>query len=155
MAELKKGDRAPEFSLIDQDHNTVALSQFKGRKLLVYFYPRADTPGCTVQACHVRDAVPDFQRLEVAALGISPDKPERQKKFAERHGLNFPLLSDPDHAVATAWGTWGTRSLYGKLFDGVIRSSFLLDEQGVVIQAWYKVSPKDTVPKALQALGKG
>ena len=154
MAELKQGDRAPGFSLSDQDGNTVELSGFKGRKLLVYFYPKADTPGCTTQACSVRDAAPDLGKLGIAAVGISPDKPKAQKKFADKHRLDFPLLADEDHKVAEAWGVWGEKSMYGKTYEGIIRSSFLIDEKGAVTQAWYKVSPMDTVPNALAALGK-
>lgn len=153
MAELKRGDRAPEFALSDQDGNTVSLGQFKGRKLLLYFYPKADTPGCTAQSCGVRDAMPDLSKLGIAAVGVSPDKPDKQKKFAQKYALSFPLLSDQDHAVAEAWGAWGEKSMYGKKYEGIIRSAFLIDEEGAVIQAWYKVSPQDTVPGALAALG--
>ena len=153
MAELKRKDRAPEFALRDQDGNTVSLGQFKGRKLLVYFYPKADTPGCTAQSCGVRDAMPDLSKLGTAAVGVSPDKPDKQKKFAQKYVLSFPLLSDQDHAVAEAWGAWGEKSMYGKKYEGIIRSAFLIDEKGAVIEAWYKVSPQDTVPGALAALG--
>jgi peroxiredoxin Q/BCP len=152
MAELKKGTRVPEFSLKDQDNTTVSLSQFEGKKLLVYFYPKADTPGCTTQACSVQEAMPDLARLGIAAVGISPDSPDKQKKFAEKYDLHFPLLSDPDHRVADAWGAWGEKSMYGKTYEGIIRSSFLVDEKGALVEAWYKVSPKDTVPNALGAL---
>ena len=153
MGELKRGDRAPEFALSDQDGNTVSLGQFKGRKLLLYFYPKADTPGCTAQSCSVRDAMPDLSKLGIAAVGVSPDKPDKQKKFAQKYALSFPLLSDQDHAVAEAWGAWGEKSMYGKKYEGIIRSAFLIDEEGAVIEAWYKVSPQDTVPGALAALG--
>jgi peroxiredoxin Q/BCP len=152
MAELKTGARVPEFSLEDQDNNTVSLSQFKGKRLLVYFYPKADTPGCTTQACSVQEAMPDLTRLGIAAVGISPDKPDKQKKFAEKYALRFPLLSDPDHSVAESWGAWGEKSMYGKKYEGIIRSSFLVDGNGKLVQAWYKVSPADTVPYALAAL---
>jgi peroxiredoxin Q/BCP len=152
MAELKTGARVPEFSLEDQDNNTVSLSQFKGKRLLVYFYPKADTPGCTTQACSVQEAMPDLTRLGIAAVGISPDKPDKQKKFAEKYALRFPLLSDPDHSVAESWGAWGEKSMYGKKYECIIRSSFLVDGNGKLVQAWYKVSPADTVPYALAAL---
>jgi peroxiredoxin Q/BCP len=152
MPALKNKDRAPEFTLSDQEGNAVALSQFKGKKLLVYFYPKADTPGCTTQACSIRDAMPDLGKLGIAAVGISPDRPEKQKKFAEKYGLGFPLLSDQDHRVAAAWGAWGEKSMLGKKYEGIIRSSFLIDEQGRVVEAWYKVSPKDTVPFAMAAM---
>jgi peroxiredoxin Q/BCP len=153
MAELKSGASAPAFSLRDQDGKTVQLSDFAGKKLLLYFYPKADTPGCTTQACSIRDAMPDFKNLGIDAVGISPDEPAELKKFIDKYGLNFPLLSDPDHNTADAYGTWGEKSMYGKTYEGIIRSSFLLDEQGKVVQAWYKVSPKDTVPFAREALG--
>jgi len=152
MAQLKPGDMAPNFELNDQNGKKVKLSDFTGRKLLLYFYPKANTPGCTAQACSVRDAKDDLTDMGVAALGISPDKPQQQKKFDGKYDLGFPLLSDTDHAVADAYGVWGEKSMYGKKYEGIIRSSFLIDEEGKILQAWYKVSPKDTVPKAREAL---
>ena len=152
MAQLQSGAAAPAFSLPDQDGKTVNLSDFSGKKLLLYIYPKADTPGCTTQACSIRDAMPDLSGLGIAAVGISPDEPGRLRKFRDKYDLNFPLLSDSDHETADAYGTWGKKSMYGKEYEGIIRSSFLLDEQGKVIRAWYKVSPKDTVPFAREAL---
>lgn len=152
MAQLKTGDKAPTFSLTDQNGSTVESARFKGKKLLVYFYPKADTSGCTKQACNVRDAAPDFAGLNVAAVGISPDKPEKQKKFDEKYSLGFPLLSDPDNAVAKAYGAWGEKKMYGKTYEGIIRSAFLIDEKGVIMQAWYKVSPADTASNVAKAL---
>jgi len=153
MAELKSGASAPAFSLLDQDGKKVQLSDFAGKRLLLYFYPKADTPGCTTQACSIRDAMPDFKNLGIDAVGISPDPPAKLKRFVDKYGLNFPLLSDPDHKTADAYGTWGEKSMYGKTYEGIIRSSFLLDEKGKIVEAWYKVSPKDTVPFAKQTLG--
>lgn len=152
MGKLKNGDKAPQFDLLDQNGNSVKLSDYIGRKTLIYFYPKADTSGCTKQACSVRDAEPDLSAAGVAAIGISPDKPEKQKKFDDKYELGFPLLSDADHAVAEAYGAWGEKKMYGKTYEGVVRSSFLVDEKGVIIGAWYKVSPADTVPNAQKAL---
>lgn len=152
MATLKIGDKAPSFSLLDQDGNTVSSKDFQGQKVLIYFYPKADTPGCTKQSCSVRDAQRELSVQGVAVLGISPDKPEKQKKFDDKYSLAFPLLSDPDHAVASAFGAWGLKKNYGKEYEGIIRSSFLIDEQGKIAQVAYKVKPDDTVPKAQAAI---
>ena len=152
MPQLKVGDKAPAFSLQDQSGKTVSLAQFKGKKLLVYFYPKANTPGCTVQSCNVRDAKPAFAKKGVAVVGVSPDKPGAQQKFDEKFGLGFPLLADTEHAMAEAYGVWGEKSMYGKKYFGIIRSSFLIDEKGKIAGAWYKVSPGDTVPEAMASL---
>ena len=152
MPKLKPGDKAPDFALSDQRGKTVKLKDFRGKHLVVYFYPKADTPGCTTQSCEVRDARPALSRLKAAAVGISPDSPERQKKFDDKYGLKFPLLADEDHKVAQAWGVWGEKSMYGKKFKGIIRSAFVIDEKGKIADAFYKVSPKDTVPKVTAAL---
>jgi peroxiredoxin Q/BCP len=138
---LTAGDRAPAFGLRDQTGTTVRLSQFKGRKVLVFFYPKADTPGCTAQAC------------DVAVIGISPDAPEQQARFDEKYSLGFPLLSDPEHVAAGKYGVWGEKKLYGRAYMGIIRSAFLIDERGRVEQAWYKISPKDTPKRLLASLG--
>ena len=152
MTTLAAGDTAPMFALADQHGDTVRLKDFRGRKLLVYFYPKADTPGCTTQSCDVRDHQQDLAGLGVDVIGISPDEPSAQLAFDEKFALGFPLLSDPDHAVADAWGTWGEKTNYGKTYMGIVRSSFLVDEQGRIEQAWYKVSPAKTVPNATAAL---
>ncbi|MBN2324136.1 MAG: thioredoxin-dependent thiol peroxidase [Spirochaetes bacterium] len=152
MPLLEKGDTAPLFELEDQDGRTVSLSDFKGRKVLLYFYPKADTPGCTKQACSVRDNMGSLRTLGIAVLGISPDQPARQKKFDEKYNLGFPLLSDPDHEAAEKYGVWGEKSMYGKKLWGILRSSFLVDENGLIVDRWYKVKPLDTVWKATAAL---
>jgi len=152
MATLQIGDAAPGFSLRDQAGRTVNLADYNGRKLLLYFYPRADTSGCTKQACSIRDSGPQLRTLGLAALGISPDEPGDQAKFDDKYGLRFPLLSDPDHSIAEAYGAWGEKTVSGKTVIGIIRSSFLIDEKGRVSGAWYRVSPEDTVPNALAAL---
>ena len=143
---LAPGDPAPDFALRDQRGATVRLSDFRGRSLLVYFYPEADTPGCTVQSCDVRDHREELASLGVDVVGISPDEPEAQLAFDERFDLDFPLLSDPDNAISTAWGTWGEEE------DEIIRSSFLVDPEGRIERAWYRVKATETVPKARKAL---
>jgi thioredoxin-dependent peroxiredoxin len=148
---LEPGDQAPDFTLLDQDGEEVSLAGFRGRNVLVYFYPKADTPGCTTQACGLRDV--SGQVGNTVILGISPDKPAKQKRFDEKYGLGFPLLSDPDHATAEAYGVWGERSMYGRKYMGIIRSAFLVDGDGRVAEAWYKVSPADTPKNLLRALG--
>jgi thioredoxin-dependent peroxiredoxin len=149
---LKVGDPAPEFALPDQHGETVRLADLRGRRVVLYFYPKADTPGCTTQACSVRDARPDLDTAGAVVIGISPDEPAAQARFDTKHGLGFPLLTDADHAVAEAYGVWGEKSMYGKKFLGIIRSVFVIDEAGRIVETVYKVSPKDTVPKALLAL---
>jgi peroxiredoxin Q/BCP len=153
MDRLVAGKKAPAFSLSDQSGNTVKLSGFKGRKVLVYFYPRADTPGCTAQACGLRDV--QGQVGDTAIVGISPDKPTAQAKFDQKYGLGFPLLSDVDHAVAEAYGVWTEKTNYGRKYMGIERSAFLIDEQGKLAHVWYKISPKDTSARLLEAVGKG
>jgi peroxiredoxin Q/BCP len=150
-AKLTPGTKAPAFSLKDQSGATVKLSGFKGRKALVYFYPKADTPGCTAQACGLRDILPKIG--DTAVIGISPDKPTKQAKFDQKYGLGFPLLSDEDHAVAEAYGVWAEKSMYGRKYMGIDRSAFLVDESGKLAEAWYHISPKDTPANLLQALG--
>ncbi|HWD08486.1 MAG TPA: thioredoxin-dependent thiol peroxidase [Actinomycetota bacterium] len=152
MSELRPGDPAPPFSLPDQDGTTVSLSDFAGQRLLIYFYPKADTPGCTAQSCSVRDARADFSGLGVATIGISPDKPKAQKAFDVKYSLGFPLLADTDHSVADAYDVWRERSMYGKTYWGILRSSFLVGADGRIVKAWYKVTPADTVPNALGAV---
>jgi thioredoxin-dependent peroxiredoxin len=150
MTTLSSGDRAPAFTLTDQHGEKVRLSSFKGRKVLVFFYPKADTPGCTAQACGMRDVAGDIG--DAVVLGISPDAPEKQAKFDTKYDLGFRLLSDPEHAVAEKFGVWGQKKLYGKAYMGIIRSAFLIDEKGKIAEALYKVSPKDTPIKLLKAM---
>jgi peroxiredoxin Q/BCP len=150
MAQLKVGDKTPAFTLLDQSSEKVKLSDFKGRKVLVYFYPKADTPGCTTQACGLRDIA--GQVGDTAIIGISPDAPTKQAKFDQKYSLGFPLLSDEDHAVAEAYDVWQEKSMYGKKYMGILRSAFLIDEKGKLADVWYKVSPKDTPTNLLNAL---
>lgn len=144
---LAVGDKAPTFSLPDADGNTVKLSDFKGRKVIVYFYPAASTPGCTKQACDFRDSLAELNDAGLDVIGISPDKPEKLAKFRDAEGLTFPLLSDPDKKVLTAWGAFGEKSMYGKTVQGVIRSTFLVDEKGVIEVAQYNVKATGHVAK--------
>ncbi|MCE9615197.1 MAG: thioredoxin-dependent thiol peroxidase [Lentisphaerae bacterium] len=153
MSALKAGSKAPRFSLPDQSGKAISLSGFKGKKLLIYFYPKADTPGCTKQSCSVRDNLTSLRGRGIEPVGISPDKPADQEKFDKKFTLGFPLLADEGHTVAEAYGVWGEKSMYGKTYMGIIRSAFLIDETGKVLQAWYKVSPDDTVPNVLKAMG--
>jgi peroxiredoxin Q/BCP len=150
---LAAGDRAPAFHLADQTGTKVRLSSFKGRKVLVFFYPKALTPGCTTQACGLRDVAGDIG--DTVILGISPDEPKKLAQFDEKHELGFTLLSDPDHAVAEKFGVWGEKSMYGKKYMGIVRSAFLIDEQGKISHAWPKISPKDTPTNLLKALAEG
>ena len=152
MAALEVGDKAPAFALKDQHGKLVRLSSFKGQRVVVYFYPKADTPGCTQQSCNLQEAFPQLKKLKAGVLGISPDPVEKQLKLADKYGLKFPLLADTDHAVAEAWGVWGEKSLYGRKFMGIVRSAFVIAPTGKVAAVFYKVSPKDTVPKVTQAL---
>ncbi len=152
MAQLQAGDRAPSFTLTDQHGGKVRLADFRGRPLVVFFYPKADTPGCTTQACALRDERDELARLGAAVVGISPDPPATQERFDAKHGLGYPLLADEDHRVAERWGAWGERSLYGRRFMGIIRSAFVVGPDGRIAAAFYKVSPKDTVPKVRGAL---
>jgi peroxiredoxin Q/BCP len=147
---LQVGERAPAFSLPDQSGQTVSLAGFRGRRVLVYFYPKADTPGCTTQACGLRDVLGDVGGT--AVVGISPDAPERQAAFDKKYTLGFPLLSDEDHSVAESYGVWVERSLYGRKFMGIERSAFLVGPDGTLEQVWYKVAPAATATNLLKAL---
>ncbi len=148
---LSPGAEAPTFTLSDQAGRSISLADYRGRKVLVYFYPKADTPGCTTQACGLRDIL--GQIGDSAVIGISPDPSTKQAKFDQKYGLGFPLLADEDHAVAEAYGVWTEKSMYGRKYMGILRSAFLVDEEGRLDQVWYKISPADTPKKLLAALG--
>lgn len=148
---IEVGTSAPKIKLLDQNGESVALSSLKGRKVLVYFYPKADTPGCTTQSCGLRDIAGDIG--ETVIVGISPDAPAKLKKFDDKYSLGFTLLADEDHAVAEQFGVWVEKSMYGRKYMGVQRSSFLIDENGKVERCWPKISPKDTPTELLKALG--
>jgi thioredoxin-dependent peroxiredoxin len=147
---LKPGDSAPPITLSDQDGNTVKLSSFKGHHVLVFFYPKANTPGCTMQACALRDVTGKVG--DTAILGISPDAPKAQKSFDTKHSLGFPLLADTDHGVAEAYGVWAEKRNYGKTYMGIVRSAFLVDAAGTIAHVWSPVKPGDTATNLLAAL---
>lgn len=149
---LTVGDTAPAFSLPDADGKTVKLSDFKGRKVIVYFYPAASTPGCTKEACDFRDNLADLDRAGIDVVGISPDKPAKLAKFRDEQGLTFPLLSDPDRTVLEAWGTYGEKTMYGKTVQGVIRSTFVVDEKGRIAEAQYNIRATGHVAKLRREL---
>jgi peroxiredoxin Q/BCP len=147
---LVVGERAPAFNLPDRNGDKVRLSSFKGKPVLVYFYPKADTPGCTTQACGLRDVA--SQIGDAVVVGISPDAPAKLARFDDKYGLGFTLLSDPEHTTIEAYGAWGERSMYGRRFMGVVRSAVLVDAKGKISHVWPKISPKDTPVKLLAAL---
>ena len=149
---LSKGDAAPDFVLENQDGEEVTLKSYRGKKVLLYFYPKASTSGCKNQSCAVNEALPELNKLNCEAIGMSADTVKRQKNFAVKNDYNFPLLADLEHVIGDQYGIWGQKKMCGKEYMGIIRSSFLIDEEGKILEAWYKVSPKDTVPKAMAAL---
>ena len=152
MARLETGDKAPAFTLLDQDGAKVSLSSFKGRKVVVYFYPKDDTPGCTKEACQFNENLAAFADADVDVLGISPDKAEAHVKFRTKYGLTFSLLSDPEKKTMEAYGAFGEKTMYGKKTVGVIRSTFLIDEKGKIQQAWYNVRADGHAAKVLDAI---
>jgi len=150
---LAPGDIAPDFALPDADGQEVTLSAHRGHKVVVYFYPAAMTPGCTTEACDFRDSLSSLAGAGVAVLGLSPDKPDALAEFREKEALNFPLLSDPDHKVLEAYGAWGEKTSYGKRSVGVIRSTFIVDEDGRIEKALYNVRATGHVAKLRKELG--
>jgi thioredoxin-dependent peroxiredoxin len=149
---LERGQRAPDFELPDQRGQLVRLSALRGQAVVLYFYPRADTPGCTIQACGVRDRSGEYAEAGARVLGVSPDEVDAVKKFADKFDLDFTLLADADHAVADAYGTWGEKSMYGKKYMGVARATFLIDADGKIARVFPKVSPKTHDDIVLEAL---
>ena len=141
---LAPGDKAPAFSLPDADGNKVSLADYRGRRVVVYFYPAASTPGCTKQACAFRDNLHELNDAGLDVVGISPDPPAKLAKFRDAEGLTFPLLSDPDRKVLAAWGAYGEKQMYGKTVQGVIRSTFVVDEKGKIAVAQYNVKAAHT-----------
>ncbi len=147
---LKVGSKAPAISLLDQHGKKVALKDFAKKRVLIYFYPKADTPGCTQQSCLLRDIRKDIGKTVI--IGISPDASEKQLKFDQKYDLGFMLLADTEHVVAKAYKVWQKKSMYGREYMGIVRSAFLISATGKIEQAWYKISPKDTPTNLLEAL---
>ncbi|HEY7854320.1 MAG TPA: thioredoxin-dependent thiol peroxidase [Aquiluna sp.] len=150
---LETGNPAPTFTLLNQDGEHVSLADHAGQKVIVYFYPAASTPGCTTQACELRDNINSLKSLGYTVLGISPDEPKKLKKFQEKEGLNFELLSDPDNAIQQAYGAYGKKSMYGKEYMGTIRSTFVVDEAGKISHAFYNVKAKGHIDMLRTKLG--
>ena len=151
---VEQGDQAPDFTLPDQDGNPVALSDLRGTPVVLYFYPKADTPGCTTQACGIRDHRGEYERAGAKVLGVSPDPVAAIRKFADKYTLDFELLADEDHAVAELYGVWGEKKMYGKTYMGVQRATFVIDADGKVATVFPKVKPAEHDELVLKALGE-
>ena len=149
---LRPGDEAPDFTLTDADGREVSLSDFRGQPVIIYFYPKDDTPGCTTQACDIRDSWAEFEQFGAAVLGISPDSERSHQRFRAKYDLPHTLLSDPDHTVLIAYGAWGPRTAYGRTFDGVTRSTVLVAPDGKVAAVWPKVKASQHAEQVLTAL---
>jgi len=149
---LKVGDMAPDFSLKDAEEKTVTLSDFKGKKVVLYFYPKDNTSGCTKEACSFRDAYDDILETGAVVIGVSPDSTASHEKFRNKQNLPFYLLSDQDHLVAESFGAWGEKKMYGKTYMGIIRSTFIIDEEGKIVKVYPKVKPADHGTEILKAL---
>ncbi len=154
MSELKEGQQAPEFTGADQEGNTVTLSQFKGSKVVLYFYPKDDTPGCTAEACDFRDNYQGLKAKGIVVLGVSVDDEQSHQKFAAKHSLPFTLLADTDKKIVEAYGVWGEKNMYGKKYMGTNRSTFIIDENGVIIHIIKKVDTKNSTAQVLELLEK-
>lgn len=153
MPKLNPGDNAPDFEALTDADETVRLSDFRGKKVILYFYPKDNTSGCTTQACNFRDSQTEIKSRNAVVLGVSPDGAKSHQRFRAKHDLPFTLLVDSDHEVAETYGVWGQKSMYGKTYMGIIRSHFVIDESGKIVDAQYKVSPKKSTELALAALG--
>ncbi len=151
---VEQGDQAPDFTLPDQDGNRVTLSELRGQSVVLYFYPKADTPGCTTQACGIRDHRAEYERAGAKVLGVSPDPVGAVQKFAENYTLDFELLADENHEVADLFGVWGEKKMYGKTYMGVARATFVIDPDGRIAKVFPKVSPKTHDEVVLEALGE-
>ena len=149
---LKVGDKAPEFTLPSDSGETVKLSDFRGSKVVLYFYPKDDTKGCTIEACELRDRTPEIEERDAVVLGVSPDGVKSHQKFKTKYELPFTLLADEDHAVADAYGAWGEKKMYGRTYEGILRKTFIIDEEGRIERAFEKVRPKGHGDEVVEAL---
>jgi peroxiredoxin Q/BCP len=153
MATLNVGDKAPDFNAVDQDGKPITLADFKGSKLVLYFYPKDDTPGCTAEACNLRDNYQLLLKKGFKILGVSADDDRSHKKFIEKYLLPFPLIPDKDKKILKAYGTWGKKSLYGKIFDGILRTTYVISEKGIIEQVFTKVDTKNHTEQILGSMG--
>jgi peroxiredoxin Q/BCP len=154
MTHLKKGDKAPYFKGVDQNNNEISLDDFKGRKLILYFYPKDNTPGCTAEACDLRDNYNLWLEKGYSVVGVSPDIIKSHQKFAEKYNLPFPLISDPDKEILKAYGVWGLKKNYGREYEGVFRTTFIIDEEGIITDVFKKVKTKEHTKQILEKLEK-
>jgi len=152
MSRLKPGDRAPEFEALTDEDKTMHLKDLRGRKIVLYFYPKDNTSGCTTQACNLRDHYAEIEENDAIVLGVSPDSAHSHQKFRSKHDLPFNLLVDPNHELADLYGSWGEKSMYGRKYMGIIRSQFVIDGDGMIVDARYKISPKKSAEEALKNL---
>lgn len=151
---LNIGDKAPEFELLNDEEEPVKLSDFLGQRVILFFYPKAGTSGCTTQACGFRDNYPKIEAVDATVIGVSPDEPAALAKWKAKENLPYTLLSDPEHEVAEAYGVWGEKKMYGKSYMGIIRSHFVIDAEGKIEDVQFKVSPKDSISRAMAQLGE-
>jgi len=152
MSYLNIGDKAPDFKVADQDGKQVSLADFAGKKIIIYFYPKADTPGCTTESCNLRDNYEDLMGKGFEIIGVSPDTQQKQKKFVEKYYLPFTLLADENKEVIKAYGAWGLKKLYGREYEGLLRTTYVIDEKGEIEQVFTKVKTKDHTAQILQAM---
>jgi peroxiredoxin Q/BCP len=152
MSKLNAGELAPDFEAVTDEDTTIRLGDFRGKKVVLYFYPKDNTSGCTTQACLFRDHYPEIEEKNAVVLGVSPDGVASHQKFKSKYELPFHLLVDSDHQIAERYGAWGEKSMYGKKYMGVIRSHFVIDEDGTLLDARYKISPKKSAPEAIGTL---
>lgn len=155
MAELKEGGKAPEFTAVTQDEKSISLSDFSGKKLILYFYPKDMTPGCTAESCNLNDNYEMLTEKGFEVVGVSPDEPSKHQKFIAKHNLQFNLIADTDKKILEAYGAWGMKKLYGKEYMGVLRTTFVIDENGIILKIFKKVKTKDHTNQILAELDAG